>query len=107
MINRPLRITAVLADVAVELEHAMAKRGPIRTPHEGYGVIREEFEVELFAQLICRDRGSGPEARAEAIQVAASAVRYVLDLCDQQHDPGCHAAGLPVGDSCGCMGRRR
>jgi hypothetical protein len=47
--------------------------------HEQHSVIREELE-ELWDH-VKQDTGSSPEARKEAIQVAAMAVRYVLEIC--------------------------
>jgi hypothetical protein len=52
----------------------------MHSPHEGHSVIREEFE-ELWRH-VCEDTGQTLPARAEAIQLAAMAIRYVVDLCE-------------------------
>ena len=70
----------LLAEVEVELYKAVRKFDPFNSPHEGYAVILEELE-ELWEHAKA-NTGRSPEARAEAIQVAAMALRYVLDVCD-------------------------
>lgn len=72
----------VIADVAAELTKAYVKFGPMASPHEGWAVIREELD-ELW-EHVKSDTGRGAQARQEAIQVAAMALRYAADLCDPQ-----------------------
>jgi hypothetical protein len=72
-------LDAVLNAVRVELEKAMRKHGPMRSPHEGYAVIQEEVD-ELWDR-VKRDEGCTPGSVHEAIQVAAMGLRYVLDVC--------------------------
>jgi transcriptional regulator with XRE-family HTH domain len=71
---------AVVAELALqELRTARSAHGPMHGRHEGYAVILEELD-ELWAE--CKKRS--PEAirlRKEAIQVAAMAMRFVLDVC--------------------------
>lgn len=74
-------IDGLLEEVAKELEHATAKHGPMTSAHEGYAVLKEEVD-ELW-DLIKIDAGYTQTARKEAIQVAAMALRYVLDLNPQ------------------------
>lgn len=71
----------VLIDVMKELMRATMKHGPQKSPHEGASVLREEYE-ELWDHVKA-DTGRSPEARAEAIQLAAMAVRYILDNIDK------------------------
>jgi hypothetical protein len=68
-----------LRDVALELAHARREFAPMHSAHEGHSVIREEFE-ELW-EHVCANTGSTVAARTEAIQLAAMAVRYVVDVC--------------------------
>ncbi len=70
----------LLAEVEVELFKAVRKFDPFNSPHEGYAVILEELE-ELWDHAKA-NTGRSAEARQEAIQVAAMALRYVLDVCD-------------------------
>lgn len=67
-------------EAASELARAVSKFGPMASAHEGYAVILEELE-ELWAHVKA-NTGSSPEARQEAIQLAAMALRYVTDVCD-------------------------
>jgi hypothetical protein len=68
-------------ELSDELDRAYAKFGPMASPHEGWAVIREELEPELW-EHVCGNTGRSPEARHEALQVAAMAIRYILDLCE-------------------------
>lgn len=68
----------VLQELFVELEHAITKHEPMNSAHEGSSVIREEFE-ELWDH-VKEDTGYTAGARKEALQVAATAIRYILDL---------------------------
>lgn len=73
-------LSAIILDVAREVERAEAKWPPMHSPHEGHSVIREECE-ELWDHVRA-DTGKTAEARKEAIHVAAMAVRYIRDLID-------------------------
>jgi hypothetical protein len=64
--------------VAAELWEALRRFPALNSPHEGYAVILEELD-ELWHEIKAND-GRGPKARAEACQVAAMAVRYMIDL---------------------------
>lgn len=71
-------ILSICAEVSVEAVAATDKHGLLHSPHEGWAVIKEELE-ELFDEV--RDNaGKKDSARHEAIQVAATAVKYVLML---------------------------
>ena len=71
------KIDAVLAAVKLELMRATAKHGPMRSPHEAFGIIYEEFNVEFAADMVCNDR---PAQIHEMTQVAAMACRFLVDL---------------------------
>jgi hypothetical protein len=67
-------------DARVELLRAMELFAPMHSPHEGIAVIHEEF-IEL-QKHVYGDTGRTNEARDEAIQLAAMALRYVYDLSE-------------------------
>lgn len=69
-------------EVLEELGRAVKAHGSMQSSHEGYAVILEELD-ELWEHVKTKDGGYNQYARKEAIQVAAMAMRYVLDL-----DPG-------------------
>lgn len=76
------QVHATLGDVEQEVYHASIKFEPFNSPHEGYAVIKEELD-ELWDDVRKKNRGRSTAARSEAIQVAAMAVRYVVDLCNE------------------------
>lgn len=78
-------VTEILMEVMEEVAHAVRKHEPMHSPHEGISVIREEFE-ELWAH-VKEDTGYTGDAREEALQLAAMAVRYILDLDPSVNNP--------------------
>lgn len=52
---------------------------PFASAHEGYAVLQEEVE-ELWEEVKKREPDK-VRMRAEAIQVAAMALRFVMDVC--------------------------
>lgn len=62
--------------VVEEYLRATAEHGPFHSPHEGYGVLAEEFD-ELFDEIKANNKTN---QRAEAIQVAAMALRFITDI---------------------------
>ena len=72
------RLDYALKLVGDEVLRAMDKFPPIASPHEGYAVILEELE-ELWDE--CKaNRGRGRAAKDEAKQIAAMAVRFMIDV---------------------------
>jgi hypothetical protein len=74
------RIDTALHDLRNELWKAMIKHPPMHSAHEGWSVIFEELEE--LREHVRADTGQTPDARKEAMQVAAMSLRYALDLCD-------------------------
>lgn len=75
-------------EAAEELHRANAKHGALfASPHEGYSVILEELD-ELW-EHIKENTSRTDEARAEAIQVAAMALKFALMIdLDRVRPPG-------------------
>lgn len=71
---------AAVHEVAVELRTALSTHGPFNSAHEGYAVILEELD-ELWEEVRKR-RGmrSTERLRNEAKQVAAMAIRFMLEV---------------------------
>lgn len=65
-----------LDQVERELNRAMRRFPPYQSAHEGIAVIREEY-LELEREIF---HGSGEKAYVEAIQLAAMATRYLVDI---------------------------
>lgn len=70
-------------EVLDELDKATVEYPPMVSAHEGYAVILEELD-ELWKLVKRKQRDHDrlkPQMRHEACQVAAMAVRFMLDVC--------------------------
>lgn len=76
------QIDDAIEDVIDELRMAMAKFPPFNSAHEGYAILLEEVD-ELWDEVKNNKHDDGARQRKEAIQVAAMAVRFVLDISDK------------------------
>lgn len=75
------RQSAVSQLVEEELQRAMQNYVCFLSPHEGIAIIREEYrelEDEVFLKPSAR---STEKMKREAVQLAAMAIRFVVDLC--------------------------
>ena len=67
-----------------ELDYAMTMYPPFASAHEGISVLREEFE-ETWEEVKVRQGKRNVEAmRNEAIQTAAMALRFAIDICSTE-----------------------
>lgn len=72
-----MNVKPALELVIAELNLARKKHPPMASTHEGYAVILEELE-ELWEEIKMRE--PVPERlRDEAVQVAAMAIRFLID----------------------------
>ena len=71
---------AILDLVRAEYARARKKHAPMQSAHEGFAVIYEEFMVEL-ADHVWHDTAKTPDALHEAVQVAAMAVAFAVEVC--------------------------
>lgn len=65
-----------LAEVVEEYRKALARFRPFASRHEGYAVLLEELR-ELEAEIF--GNGTSERVRKEAAQVAAMAIRLMID----------------------------
>lgn len=65
--------------VRAELDRATDKFGPMASPHEGYAVILEELD-ETWDEIKANDT---KKMTKEAIQLAAMAIRFLIDCCPE------------------------
>lgn len=79
------QVAAILEDVELELISAISRYAPFNSAHEGYAVILEELD-EMWQDIKANRL---LESTAEAIQVAAMAVRYLLDIGSKVTPSGC------------------
>ena len=80
-------VDRILEDVDIELAGALQAYPPFHSAHEAYAALLEEVD-ELWEQVKHRPTLRNPaQMRHEAIQVAAMAVRFVLDVVpDDERD---------------------
>lgn len=82
----------VFLEVGKELRRAQDKHPtPFNSAHEGYAVIDEEA-IELRNEVYW---GNPVDARKEAIQLAAMAVLFILDVSDRRPRAICER-GIPA-----------
>lgn len=78
---------AVLANLHIEVNAELGRASvwpPMNSAHEGYGVLLEEMD-ELFAHVKTKQKKRDLIAmRAEAVQVAAMALRFAHDVCSEE-----------------------
>jgi glycyl-tRNA synthetase beta subunit len=73
----------IFVEVSEELDRALAWPA-FNSAHEGYAVLAEEVD-ELWEHVkVNQKRRDIVAMRKEAIQVAAMAIRFVLDVCNEQ-----------------------
>jgi molybdopterin biosynthesis enzyme len=73
-----------VADVLGELDKATKNWPPFNSAHEGYAVLAEEMD-ELWVHVKTNQkRRDLPAMRKEAIQVAAMAMRFALEVTSEE-----------------------
>ncbi len=75
-----LTVPEALETIGQEYAAARARHAPMRGAHEGNAVILEELD-ELW-ELVRQDRGARPEAILEAMQIAAMALAYMVEVAE-------------------------
>jgi len=79
-----MRYRNAFLDAAAELQQARDLFEDMASPHEGWAVIREEVDElwdEVKKKPSIRDKA---KMRAEAIQIAAMALRFAEDICEDR-----------------------
>ena len=75
-----MRAQDAIAEVVQEFGRAINLNGAFHSAHEGYAVIAEELD-ELWDEVKKNRRKRDPERmRKEASQVAAMALRFMVDI---------------------------
>lgn len=79
------RVEAALSRAKIELRIAMENWPAFNSAHEGYAVLLEEMD-ELWEHVRLNQKKRDPLAmRKEAIQVAAMALRFAIDVCNEKN----------------------
>lgn len=76
-----MSLRQIINEVEKELVKATGKFGSFNSSHEGYAVILEELD-ELWYEI--KNNHPASRQRSEAIQVAAMAIRFVYDICEEE-----------------------
>ena len=77
--KRPIDLQGLLSEVRDEIIRATATFRPFASSHEGYAILREEVD-ELWDAIKANNLR---DARAEAVKVAAMAIRFLMDVTEQ------------------------
>lgn len=73
-------VTAIY-EICREYLQAARHYPPMNSAHEGVSVLREEFE-ELWDEVKVKQSARDlPKMRYEAVQTAAMALRFIVDIC--------------------------
>jgi len=76
-----LKTELVIDEVMEEVEAAAAIYPPFHSPHEGYGVILDELDG-LWEEIKNGDAADTTRRRKKAVQLAAMAIRFILDVSE-------------------------
>ncbi len=75
-------VRMVMREIEQELLRAIDMHSSFNSAHEGYSVILEELD-ELWVEVKkAKSKRNPVDLHDEAVQVAAMAARFVMELCD-------------------------
>ena len=76
------QIETAFTSVGKELAAAMTNFPPMNSAHEGFAILKEEVD-ELWDEVKAKQgKRLVSDMRKEAKQVAAMAIRFMVDVCD-------------------------
>lgn len=77
-------MNSILNQIKEELESAQKNWPAFNSAHEGFAVLKEEVD-ELWDEVkVNQKRRDLTKMQKEAIQVAAMAVRFALEVCGEE-----------------------
>lgn len=77
--------TAVSVEVLEELAKARKRFPPMQSAHEGWAILKEEVD-ELWEEVRGNKRDMSTylaACRKEAVQCAAMALAFIIEICDE------------------------
>ena len=87
MVSKNMQIIKIGNEIIAEAQKATTKYPSFNSCHEGAAILKEEYD-ELWEEVRAMKNSINPtveqqtKARNEAIQVGAMALRFVLDMCN-------------------------
>lgn len=79
-----MSLELIVKEVVEEVENATKLWPPMNSAHEAWGVLMEEID-ELWDHVKTKQKNRDLDAmRAECIQVAAMAIRFANDICNEE-----------------------
>lgn len=85
-VPKPYTFADALADIGEEYLRAAKMYPPMNSAHEGYAVIKEEFE-ELWEEIRLKNPNRD-NMKVEATQVGAMALRFLVDVIAHRIENG-------------------
>lgn len=81
---KPGPIQSIVFEATAEVMMAKEKWPPFNSAHEGFAILKEEVD-ELWDHVKTNQKRRDIDAmRKEAIQVAAMAIRFALEICNEE-----------------------
>lgn len=78
------KVQGAMDEVLQELHGAMEKHPSMRSPHEGFAILNEEVD-ELWDEIRRpQDIHDRERMREECVQIAAMAIRFMVDLTEKK-----------------------
>ncbi len=77
------KLARVIHEVEKEIRQALYNWGPFNSAHEGFAVLNEEFDELKEHVWTNQTKRDLEKMRKEAIQVAAVAIRFAAEVCDE------------------------
>ena len=77
------KLETVLNLVKCEVETAVVNWPQFNSAHEGYGVLKEEVDELWDCVKVKQKNRDLLKMKLEAIQVAAMAIRFAVEVCDE------------------------
>ena len=78
------RVSMIVRHVLDELQKATHEHGAFRSAHEGFAVLKEEVDELCDEVRGRRSLENSGRMQQEAVQVAAMALRFLLDVCYEE-----------------------
>lgn len=91
MSSKTLLLDKIAKMMVNEAITAVSKFPPFHSCHEGFAVIKEEYE-ELWEEIRLMKNSVNPtkeqkeKARKEAVQLGAMAIRFIFDMCGEKNE---------------------